>query len=322
MSAGAHVLVRLTLAVLFAGGPRLALADETDNFTCRQRPLADAQDALDDWVNTRIAARVERASRGACDADCLIRDLRAHIGASAPHPATLIPHARLAMWIQTHPGIDRCRLAFGESVYGARPYDRPWLFPFTGRIIFLADSIRLAGRIVGIDKINHFLREGLAHWHDVRRGKDIAAVMARERGAPDRQLLMNEHGLKGLSLTGVVSYADLAASYSGFEFWRDMLAFDGPASLVTHDESTGRFVVRRRFSVADYVNDAWDEAINPSTFDPRLGREVAAALRARGLTWRAADCRALARLPRAELYVNPHCVQGVDAGETRQDSRS
>jgi hypothetical protein len=123
---------------------------------------------------------------------------------------------------------------------------------------------------------------------------------------------MNEHGLKGLTLTGVVSYADLAASYSGFEFWGDLLSFDAPSSLVAHDVATGRFAVRRRFRFADYVTDAWDEAINPSTFDQQLGREVAAALRARVMTQRGAGCPGLARLPRAELYVNPGCLHGFD----------
>jgi hypothetical protein len=302
-------LVGVSLVVLLAGhGP--AAADETDNFTCRSQPMADAQDAVDRWMNEALRDSVEVANRrGArtCDWTCLTRLLQKRIGASAPHPATWIPHARLALWMDTQARIDHCRLAFRESIYGAAPYDQPWLFPFTGRVIFLADSIRLSGRIVGIDKINHFIREGLAHWRAVDRGDAIASVLARELGAPRRQLLMNEHGLKGLSLTGVVSYADLAASYSGFRFWRDLLS-SGLASSFVAEQGAGRFVVRRQFAIADYVNDAWDETINRSSFDARLGRAVAAALRKRAIALDA-DCRALARLPSAELYVNPACLK-------------
>ena len=57
---------------------------------------------------------------------------------------------------------------FGETIYGARLYNQPWLFPFLGRIILVSDSVRLSDRIVGLDKINHFIREGLAHWRDVQ----------------------------------------------------------------------------------------------------------------------------------------------------------
>jgi hypothetical protein len=301
----------LVFCCLAAGAPGAARADETDNFTCRARPLRESQEILDDWINERIAESVARANRRgySCGVSCLARDLEARIGASAPHPAGWVPHARLALSVAVHPGIDRCHVAFSDSIYGRRPYDQPWLFPFTGRVIFLADSIRLSGRIVGIDKINHFLREGLAHWRAVDSGDDIAAVMARELGEPRRQLLMNEHGLKGLSLTGVVSYGDLAASYSGLHFWRDLLSPDA-AHAFAGREPWGRFEVRRRFRFADYVNDAWDEAINLSSFDPLLARDVETALRARGLHLPIADCRSLARLPHAELYVNPMCLQG------------
>jgi hypothetical protein len=298
---------RLAIVALAMAAPRPAVADETDNFTCRGRALGDAQDALDGWVNSRIGESLERARAlgPACGALCLVRDLQLRIGASARHPATLIPHARLALWIDAQPDIDRCRLAFRESIYGARPYNLPWLFPFTGRVILLADSIRLSGRLVGVDKVNHFLREGLEHWHAVQRGDDIAAVLTRELGSPRRPLPTSEHGLKGLALTGVVSYADLAASYSGFTFWSDLLDLSG-TGMLAYDAPGARFNVGRRFTFADYVNDAWDEAVNRSSFDPILGREVGAALGRRGVG--TADCRALTRLPQAELYLNPACL--------------
>jgi hypothetical protein len=195
-----------------------------------------------------------------------------------------------------------------ESIYGARPYDQPWLFPVTGRIIFLADTIHLSGHVVGLDKINHFVREGLLHWRAVHHeAADIAMVMAQELGPPKRQLGMNEHGLKGLSLTGVVSYADLAASYSGFQFWTDLLAIGGRHAFIDYDAAHARFTVRRGFAFAAYVNASWDEGINHASYDPALAREVDAALRARGLTAPLSDCRALAALPQAHLYVNPSC---------------
>ncbi|HVH28316.1 MAG TPA: hypothetical protein VM818_16235 [Vicinamibacterales bacterium] len=309
-------IVSIGAVVLTLGVAPLASADETDNFTCRNRPLRDSLAALDTLMNTAVHAAVERANgRGAsCDGACLVHELQEAVGGNV-RAVTGIPHARLARLVENQPGIERCHLNFRESIYGARPYNQPWLAPFTGRIIFLADSIQLAGRLVGIDKINHFIREGLAHWQRVHDGGEgIEAVMARELGAPGWQLRMNEHGLKGMTLTGVVSYADLAASYSGFRFWSDLLMTDSADSFVAYDETTRQFRQRRAFTFRMYVTDAWDESINPSAFHPDLAKQVAAALRARSVEIPIASCQRLTALPQARLYVNPGCFDTSEMG--------
>jgi hypothetical protein len=94
---------------------------------------------------------------------------------------TLIPHSRLAAWIGRQPDIDRCRLRFSESIYGARPYNQPWLVPFTGRIIFLADSFRLSGRVVGLDKIDH------SNGNDTRRLSSLSVPYATRRAPTHRR---------------------------------------------------------------------------------------------------------------------------------------
>jgi len=45
------------------------------------------------------------------------------------------------------------------------------------------------------------------------------------------------------------------------------------------------------------VTDAWDEAINCSSFDGTLSRQVAAALDARAMNCPIDDCETLAGLP-------------------------
>jgi hypothetical protein len=288
-----------------------SFSNEADNFTCRSRPLEDSLGALDALVNATIHEAVQQANaRVACDASCLVRELQKRVGANARNPLTGIGHARLAGMIEKAPGIDRCHLKFKESIYGARPYNQPWLVVFNGRIIFLADSIRLAGRVVGTDKINHFIREGLAHWRAVHEdGVAIESVMAHELGTPGWQLRLNENGLKGMTLTGVLSYADLAASYSGFRFWSDLLTPDMPESFITRDTTTERFAQRRTFSFASYVNDAWDEAINRSAFHPVLQKQVSIALRDRSMDVPNASCRLLTELPYSHLYLNPWCFE-------------
>ena len=97
-----------------------------------------------------------------------------------------------------------------------------------------------------------------------------------------------------MSLTGVLSYADLAAGYFGYLFWKDLLSMESPESFVVYSASEAAFVQRRPFTLAAYVNDAWDESINCSTFHPALAREVAAALRDRSMTCPGNGSQALA----------------------------
>jgi hypothetical protein len=215
---------------------------------------------------------------------------------------------RIVQQISERPDVERCHLAFRDTIYGARPYNQPWLVPFTGRIILVADSILLSGRVIGLDKIDHFIREGLVHWRTVEKGGDIAVSMAREVGRPDRPLGWTEYGLKGMSMTGVFAYADLAAGYSGFRFWNDVLSVGQSNSFVARDAAHHTFTKQRAFTFADYVNDAWDEGINRSVFHPALGRDIDAALISRSIRTDLDACRALASLPDARLYVNPACL--------------
>ena len=103
------------------------------------------------------------------------------------------------------------------------------------------------------------------------------------------------------SLTECSSYADVAAGYSGYTFW-ERPAVARTDAVIRRGRSDGRPVRAgvAAFTFADYVTDAWDEAINVSDFHPTLGREVEAALRTRGLAFRVQDCRALASLPRCQ----------------------
>ena len=309
MPAGTRTFILLAIVGVLLATPWQARADEADNFTCRARLSRDSIGELDAWVNARIQEAIDRANRrgaAACDASCLSRELQRAIGGNYLHPVTLIPHSRFSKWVKEQNDIERCHIPFRETIYGARAYDRPWLFPFTGRIIFVADSIRLSGRVVGIDKIDHFVREGLAHWRAIdRHGGDIASSLAREVGTPGRGFRWTENGLKGMALTGVFAYADLAAGYFGYRFWDDLLSFERAESFVAYDAATGRFGQRREFTFAAYVNGAWDESVNCSAFHPELAREVANALVSRSLTCPMSSDLALAELPDADLYVNP-----------------
>jgi hypothetical protein len=304
----------LAAMVLSLGLSGVARAEEADDYSCRGRLSKDATAILDSWVNAKIRETLDDANRRnlngkGCDAACLFAELRGSVGGSYPHPVTMIPHSRFGRWINDQKNIERCHLKFSETIYGAKSYNLPWMFPFNSRIIFVVDSIRLGGRTVGLDKIDHFIREGLDHWRTIdEHGGDIAASMAREVGSPGSHFAWTENGVKGLSLTGVFAYADLAAGYSGYRFWDELLSIGRPESYVAYDAETRRYSQLRPFTFGNYVNDAWDEGINYPKLDPDLAKEVAAALKKRGFTMPLSDCRGLAQLPQAQLYVNPGCL--------------
>jgi len=309
----ARAIVLIAVTALSVARPSLARADEADNFTCRGRLSKESLGILDGWINARIREVIEDANRrgaSGCDASCVAAQLRSRVGASYLRPLTLIPHSRFGKWVDDQPDIERCHLTFRDTIYGARAYNQVWLFPVYGRIIFVADSIRLAGRTVGVDKIDHFIREGLDHWRWIRQegGADIAASMAREVGSPGDHVAWTEYGVKGLSLTGVFAYADLAAGYAGYRFWDDLLSIGREGALIAYDPARRQYGQRRPFSFADYVSDAWDESKNPSMFDEKLAVEVAAALKQRGMPSPIESCAYLAALPQARLYVNPACL--------------
>ncbi len=308
-----RVCTAIVAVVLVAGRTDRVRADEVDNFTCASRVTRDSLAALDALMNVKILEAVDRINKkidrsaDGCDEACRNDALLDAIGRSSPSMPAGIPHSKFAKAIDDIPGVDRCHLKFGETIYGARRYNQPWLFPFNGRIIFVADSIRLSGHLVGLDKVDHFIREGLDHWRRIRKGGDIASEIRREVGEPHGQFGWTEYGVKGMALTGVFAYADLAAGYYGYRFWSDLLSFGRPESFVTVEAASGRATQQRSFSFAAYVNDAWDESVNRSVFNATLGTQVTEALRQRSLGTPAKDCRNLAGLPDARLYVNPIC---------------
>ena len=298
-------------------------ADEADNFTCAARLKIDSLATLDALMNAQIARAIDIANRKkACDAACVAKVLREEVGRNRRDRVTWIPHSRFLSLIKSDKRVERCHLQFKDTIYGNKPVNQPWLLPFYGRIIFVADSIRVSGQIVGLDKIDHFIREGLDHWERIHeKGSDITASVATEVGRQGKPMQWTEYGLKGTSLTGVFAYADLAAGYFGYRFWSDMLTLDGPESYVGA-APTGGYKQLRPFTFASYVNAAWDERVNASTFEAKLEKDVAKVFQERSIDKPARDCASLAGLPDARLYVNPICLATEPAWPARRTAAS
>ena len=98
----------------------------------------------------------------------------------------------------------------------------------------------------------------------------------------------------------------MSANYSGFRFWSELYQGEHPYARC---ENGRKWVKARQFTWADYVTDAWDEAINCSEMVPHLAESVKQHLQRMGLSCPVdtARCLAIAHLDKAEYYVSPVC---------------
>lgn len=169
-------------------------------------------------------------------------------------------------------------LKYADSRYNKNPVDLlDGKFP-AHKTSFTADHsiapvLRLSGILIGIDKIGHFMEQG---WWYYQAEKQGMLTGAQERWAfgqymeGDDDLPATDHkrydeiygrfcwvctvgggfGFYGARSTGVVSYGDMHANESGYQFF-DQLAKD-PGNHV--------------FRLSDYPVDTWNEEVSPSKF--------------------------------------------------------
>lgn len=296
-----------------------AHAIETDNFTNRDAPLTDAGATIDakmnEWIRTAIEETNAR-SPGRCDAEAFRKRFN-KLAVKRGQYGTM--KSRLEDWADeeaTGPDapVPTIPLKFSDSIYGAKHDYRKFLaIPKNRYVIHMAKSIRLHGHVVGLDKFSHFLAQGKESYELARKPKGLEKAL--------RKNLREEETFFGFLVTGIKSYADAAATYSGYRF---QVALVGePDSHVVCGEG-GQLQVNpeRVFSFREYANDSWDEAINCADMKPRILRDVTHAL-IRGLPGARPSnescpvapeaCYALAALPDAKYYVNPKCMVGPDS---------
>ena len=282
-------------AAFFAAFP--AHAYEVDNFTGRNALLsgpeaADALPALDAKINQIIERAIEIAnteSPGHCNRVMLRQEVARWTG---PDPISF-----LEFWATFTKSVKQSKVALEDSIYAGVPFKESPGMWFAG----IGRSLNLNGHIVGTDKIGHFFMQGLDYFKRVQlEGESLDTVLRTEHG---------EDGVWGLKMTGVKSYADMAANYQGYRFWSELYMGAKPYARC---EQERRWVRARTFTWADYVSDAWDEAINCSEYNPALAARVRKALDARGLKCPIdlKRCNALAALEYSEHFQTPVCRQG------------
>lgn len=321
----AAALGALLLALLPASPAR---AYETDQLTARQVTPFDASVELDAYVNAaleRARARAERRLQRGASPERVGRILRRQIIREFPFDY-LFFGAPIEEWMAE----DLARVGYAVETDGPGSrwerhiYDRyPRMFrmnPFedlpTPALVF-ALATAIAGTPIaptyvsadgvryGADKWSHFFRLGYRYWTRSDGGRDEAkAIRLGTRS--------ERHGI-GYWTSGAFSYADLAANYDGYRFFRAVLADPGAPEQDPYFAVEGdRLVWRRPFRSADYVSEDWDEYLNPCFYRPHLQRiielhleEERARVCAEYEAWREQSGAPRAPLREPEGYADP-----------------
>lgn len=253
-------------------------AYEVDNFKERHLPLKDSRDVLNKEVNRRLEqamkvtdARSRRNKTGKCRDDDLYDAVEKSVGGGIV--------GSLESYADSHKEVDK-HSARESNIYSNRSAaDKRSGFMMT--VAGLNSSINLNGEYIGADKLGHFFDEGYEYLKIVQRSKNF------QDGVNEALEFGNdlENGMLGLATTGIKSYGDLVANYSGLQFWLSLK--DGARPYFQCQE--GRWVQVRDFDFADYVNAGWDEAINCSEFESPTMEDAVRAQAKKYESWAAAN---------------------------------
>jgi len=230
-------------------------AYESDQYSNRLEPISDSIAVLDREVNEAIR-RIALEWTGPEDRRRFAAGVWRTLG--GVHWVDRIE--RLAM---NSPEIERLPQAGRQSIYSEIPLRAARVISLFG----VGRTIKLAGNLVGSDKLGHFFSQGHKYYRSHLSGWSGERIANRGR--------FNERWIFGQLTTSVYSNADLVANWEGYLFYRSLFEdgiIPGKPRIVRF--RNGRAEVVRRFTWADHVNDFWDEALNPSYWNPSLERAM------------------------------------------------
>jgi hypothetical protein len=132
--------------------------------------------------------------------------------------------------------------------------------------IELSPIVHVAGVLMGIDKLGHFLAQGFQYYEHYGT---LDALTPSQRADSVRRLgHEQEVGQLGIATGGVYSFADLAANWAGMLFFLSLFD-DVTVEGVHHAHYIQGDRRVRDFHWAEWVTSDWDELQNPARANRR-----------------------------------------------------
>ncbi len=237
--------------LLFAASMMLAsvgLAYESDQYSNRLAEVEDSLEILDQRVNDALEKiirewdKTDSEHRNIEFAEAIYHEL-----------GGLHWSDKIERWVLKTQRVDKYPQTRYGSIYQGLPFWGRRVNFFFG----IGATIRVDGVMLGSDKLGHFFSQGLKYYKRDQRGWSRDRIL--EFGA------VGERWLWGQLMTGIYANADLVANYEGMRFYKSLFddgVIEGKGPIIEWQD--GMPVQLREFTWADYVNDYWDEALNPS----------------------------------------------------------
>lgn len=237
----------------------MSWAEEVDDFSSPPTSPADASDAINQAVKRRLTdvvkyirdAKISCVSEREKIREALVETLDTNFSA-------------LGNALRARGGSVNSHSRFEESfrgveVFGVRNKNES-IYRGTSTTCCIG-RINVGGTFIGIDKIDHFFGNAGILWGEydglkVGEPQRTSAIMARN--------VEQEHSGWGLGFTGVKSYGDLASNWKGFMFWKELV--DGPRPYLVCKDGFFEVNPARTFRIQEYIDPAWDESINCSSY--------------------------------------------------------
>ena len=257
-----------------------ASAYETDQLSGRHLLPPDSSEQVDAYVNARLERARVRAERKLRDGEATVErageQLRQAVIREFPFNY-LAFGAPIEKWMTEELSQEGYAVetegpgqGWGINIYdqyrgmiagGAGDFPTPaFIFHFAIGIAgtAIAPTFNSGGVRYGADKWSHFFRLGYRYYQRSSGGTDDDAAI--------RYGTTTEMGGIGYQTSGALSFADLAANYDGYRFYRDLI---GTANAYFALE--GRTLRQLRpFRAVEYVRHDWDEYLNPCIYRPSL----------------------------------------------------
>ncbi|HAZ14474.1 MAG: hypothetical protein A2X86_00255 [Bdellovibrionales bacterium GWA2_49_15] len=239
-----------------------SLASEVDNFTGRDEPLRDATEVINQAANHFLDEAVTSANkRGTCDRQRLYRAIKLRFRDRYQD--------KFCDYVHTSSEVPRRGTRIKESIYAEASAINSLIMGGLG-VIYDSNApvLNMHNVQIGGDKFEHFFGMGFYYFrrHYLQK-QPIETVL--DFG------MSTETGILGRYMTGVISYADLAANFKGMHFWNHLLR-EGE-DVLTFEQKLGPYIRCeqghwKRVHEVDlslYIDNAWDEAINCSLFSTK-----------------------------------------------------